>query len=366
MRTQEVVYLRTEKYLEGVFKAIDSAQQEVLIESYIFKKGKLSERLFSKLVEAKKRGVNVKITVDAAGAYGETEELRRFCVTHDFDLKVYHPIFWTDLISNFEFANRRNHRKIFVIDSKIAFVSSINITDSHLEKNEAGFHWKDFGVSVEGPAVQKIIEAFERSRERFRIKNRWSRIVKGFDHNNPELGLLLNDTLFKRREWKQFLQQKIQNANSRIWIASPYVLPEFQIKKLIEAASKRGVDVKLLTSGTSTTDVFFMPWLTSLWYKLSLKVGIEIYEYLPSFFHGKVLVIDDYLSIGSSNMNHRSIFHDLEVEVEVLEQKNKDLVIEEIKKCISESKCITPKDVQEIPLWQFLIAKVLFLFKYWF
>ncbi len=365
MRSHEVVYLNTKELLASVLKSIDSAKEEILIESYIFDEGELSKTLFAKLIEAQKRGVIVKITVDAAGAYGDTQTLRELCTTNNFDLKIYHPIFWTDLISNFEFANRRNHRKMFIFDSKLAYVSSVNITDSHIKKNEEGFTWKDYGISIDGPAVEKLIAAFKRCREKVRIKNRWSKILKGFDHNTPEQGLLLNDTLLKRNEWKKLLQQRIQNATKRIWIASPYILPEYKIQKYFEAASKRGVDVKILTSGSSTSDVFFMPWITSLFYKLSLKIGIEIYEYLPSFFHGKVLVIDDYVSIGSSNMNHRSIFLDLEVEIEVLRQDNKEKVVEDLKKCLSESKCITQENVKDIPLWQLCIARVLYLFKYW-
>jgi len=365
VRTHEVVYLGSEEFIASVLKAIENSQKEILIETYIFDRGKLSEKLFAKLIEAQKRGVVVKLTVDAAGAYGDTKELKEFCSKHNFDLKIYHPIFWTDLISNFEFANRRNHRKMFIFDSTVAYVSSINITDTHFEKNEAGHSWKDYGISIDGPAVEKLILAFRRSREKVRIKNRWTRILKGFDHNDPQLGLLLNDSIVKRNEWKKILQGKIQNATKRIWIASPYVLPEYKIQKFIAAASRRGVDVKVVTSGSSTSDVFFMPWLTSLFYKKGLNIGIEIYEYLPSFFHGKVLVIDDYVSIGSSNMNHRSIFLDLEVEVQVLEQNNKEKLIEDLEKCFAESKCITEEDVEDIPLWKLGIANILYLFKYW-
>lgn len=365
MRLRELVYFNADEYFKGVLNAIDKAEAEVLVESYIFREGSMSAALFSHLRQARLRGVTVKLTIDAAGVYGETDELIQSCKESGFNLRIFHPILWSQLLKSFKFLNRRNHRKLFIIDSRVAFVGSVNITDAHIEKNEKGVAWKDYGISIEGPEVQELKRAFEKSFYKLLDTQRISRILRSFDHLNPKLGILLNDTLVKRREWRQQLIGRIQNASTRIWVANAYILPMFQVQKHLESAARRGVDVRLLTSG-DTSDVFFMPWITSLYYRRNLKAGIEVYEYLPSFFHGKVLVIDDAMSIGSSNLNHRSILHDLEVEVDVLSDENKGLVINDLEKCFSESKHIDTSHIEDFPIWKIAIAKFLYLFKYWF
>ena len=160
------------------------------------------------------------------------------------------------------------------------------------------------------------------------------------------------------------MKSKIENANVRIWLANAYFSPEFKLQICLEEAAKRGVDVRLMTSGNNS-DVFFMPFISRLFYQKSLKAGIKLYEYLPAFFHGKVFFIDDYVTIGSSNFNHRSIFHDLEVDVIVGDLENKNIIKDDLEKCFLSSKRINEDFVQEIPYWQTLIARVLSVFKYW-
>jgi cardiolipin synthase len=365
MRSEETVYFSGKDYFDSLFKAIDLAKTEILIETYIFEKGVLTQKLVEKLKAALHRGVQIKMTVDAAGSYGQIDELEELNKLDSFQLSVFHPILWSDLFNSLKFLNRRIHRKLCIIDSHLAFTGSLNISDVHVVDSDDSKAWKDFGVSFSGADVQELIKAFQKVFYKVKITKKIKRVFFENKKNTQESGLFLNDTRLKRKECYRNLRNQIMKAQKRIWIANAYMLPDFRIQTHLEDAAIRGVDVRLLTSGTGS-DVFFMPWLTRLYYNRGLTCGIKLFEYLPSFFHGKVFLFDDYVSIGTSNLNYRSIFHDLELDVVIQDKENLQKTCTELQKCFDQSAQINTDDLKKIPLWQNLIAKVLSLFKYWF
>jgi cardiolipin synthase len=105
----------------------------------------------------------------------------------------------------------------------------------------------------------------------------------------------------------------IRNARQRIWIASAYFVPNGQLLRALMSAAKRGVDVRILLPRIS--DVRFMPWVSRVFYESLIKYGVEVYEYSPRVLHAKMMLVDETAWIGSSNLNHRSLLHDTELDV---------------------------------------------------
>lgn len=365
MRAQETVYLSGNRYFEDIFAAIDRAKSEILIETYIFSEGEVTRNLLTKLASAAAHGVDIKILVDAAGSYGHTDKLRQFCTQHTIQLKVFHPILWTHLMNTFKFLNQRDHRKLCIVDRQVAFAGSLNLSDVHIQKSGKSKAWKDFGISISGAGVAELLAAFKKKFGRKKIHERLNDAFSKRERNHPRSGVFLNDTLHKRRECYHHLRTLIKQARHRIWLANAYILPELKVQAHLEEAARRGVDVRILTSG-ATNDIFFMPFLTRLLYKRNLMAGVKLFEFLETFFHGKVFVIDDYVSIGSSNFNHRSLFHDLELDVVVTNEQNKAIIVNELERCFLQSKSITEGYLKTIPFWQTLIARMLNIFRYWF
>lgn len=373
MREEEIVYTEGKDYFDALFNAMAKAKEEIILETYIYREGQLTQRLYEAFKSARDRGVRVRITVDGAGAYGATEKLLEFCALNDVQLKIFNPITWKNFVKAFALMNKRNHRKLAVIDSTLAFVSSLNITDAHFGE-DGKRPWKDYGLSFRGNGVAEIIEAFNKAFERDSLGNfprRLSRflrerfISRESQQDIKEDGVILNYSFFRHRESYKNVTSRIRDAKNRIWIGNAYILPELKLHRHLKSAAKRGVDVRLLTSGESS-DVFFMPWLSRLYYKKNIRAGIHQYEYQPSFFHGKVFLADDYVTIGSSNLNHRSIFHDLEVDVVLQDKKNVKLVEEDLEKAFSESKLIRKEDLKKISVIETCLAYFFSLFKYWF
>ncbi len=368
MIKNEKVFLSGDEYFEHVFEAIDNAREEIILETYIYQRGHLTHFLLSKLQTAISRGVKIKILVDGAGSFGETKELEYFCKSNNIEFKIFHPLYWSMPLTSLRYLNRRDHRKICLIDSSLAFVGSLNWSDDHVSSSNAAIKWKDYGMSFEGDACLLLKLAFERIfykktidlkiKQMIRKKSLESQLEDDTKH------IILNNSLLKRQGNYNKLLARIANAKKRIWLANAYIFPEYRMQKQLENAAIRGVDVRLLTSG-SKSDVFFMPWMTQLYYKQYLKAGLILYEYLPAFFHGKIFVIDDFVSVGSSNLNFRSVLHDLEVDVALQSEFCKEKITTDLQECFRDSKLIVEHDWKAIPLWKKLFSRLLYLFKTW-
>ena len=136
----------------------------------------------------------------------------------------------------------------------------------------------------------------------------------------------------------------------------------FLLRKLKEAAHK-GIDVRILLPQHS--DVIFMPWASKAFYYSLLKAGVRIFEYQPSILHAKTLIIDDWFLVGSSNLNHRSLRHDLEVDVNICTSRAKSSLNQQFLLDLAQSKEIFLSDWQKRPWYQNLVGKLILYIKYW-
>ena len=316
-------------YFSELVKAFRNAQQHVQIEMYIFNIDSITRGLLEELVRARARGVRVQILVDGFGSYQSIPDLSGFCSRHDLEFKIYEPfslrqrasrkMLLTYALSLFRLLrklNRRNHRKMVVIDSKWAFVGSMNWTQVHSRKAQGIKAWRDTAVLIEGPEVDILSQAFivdwNRAQKlgdlRFQKK---SPLLKYYD---PRKSLVrLNTGLKERWRLNRDLLRRIRHAQNRVWLTTAYFLPHRSLMHALKKAAQRGVSVQILVPGQ--TDVPFVKLAAfELAHKLSLA-GVQIFEYQASILHAKVMILDDWVTVGSTNLNYRSLFHDLELEV---------------------------------------------------
>jgi cardiolipin synthase A/B len=208
--------------------------------------------------------------------------------------------------------NARNHRKTCLIDDQIAYVGSFNLAQCHISKEEGGQNWRDTAIRLTGVDLSPLKLAFEIAWENRVVKEGVKEI---FHHISQDPIFRLNHSWYRRRILYKNLLKRINQCKERIWITNAYFIPDsFLLKKLKEAA-KRKVDVRILLPRTS--DVLMMPWASTTFYQNLLKAGVRIFEYLPSILHTKTLILDQWMTVGSSNLNHRSLLHDLEIDVNV-------------------------------------------------
>ncbi len=320
---KEEVFHSGDLFFRALLLSIQGAKKSVDFETYILERGLLADRVFLALEAAAGRGVRVRLLLDGAGCsqwnFSQIEDLR----TRGIEVKIYHPLPWQvsgwRFLQSFGFRrllkilgrlNRRNHRKAVVIDEATAFVGGMNVTDKHLSEFYGKDAWRDTSVMVRGDGVSRLVLDFDHLWSRRRAKPRP-------ESHGP---VRLNSGRRARRRLYFDLVQRVFRAERRVWITTPYFVPEPSLARALRFAAWNGVDVRILVPRKN--DVWLVKWIARAFYWILMRYGAKVYEYLPSVLHAKILLIDDWGMVGSSNMNHRSILHDLEVDLELAEAES--------------------------------------------
>jgi len=316
-------------FFQHLETAIASAKQSVDLEFYIFAVDQTGARFFETLERAARRGVVVRLLVDGIGSTGFARNYRERSKAVGIKLRVFHELPWerwwpgrdghperrSTWRRMFRRLNHRNHRKIVVVDGQTAFVGSFNVTKYHRASEMGASAWRDTGVIVEGDGVRVLSSTFEDvwggRLQRLKRKLRRKRLI-----TNPLVRL--NVTGKQRRESYLDLLVRMVGARKRVWITNAYFVPDGSLLRVLSVVAREGVDVRILVPGFS--DVVFIPWVTSAFHFGLLSAGVKIFEYRGSVLHAKTMVIDDWGLIGSSNLNHRSLLHDLEADIVVTDE----------------------------------------------
>lgn len=310
-----------EFYLK-LLQAIADARQTIDFEYYIFNADELGEKFILALGDAAARGVEVRVIIDGLGSALDGVSIAERLFDLGVEVRIYHPLPWltgayrwsrgrvTWLLMFFMLLlniNRRNHRKLCMIDGKQAFVGSQNITVEHLPVAEGGSGWRDYAVELKGAGVHSLAQGFNQL---------WLRQKPRF-HRGFLARHLSNRGLSARRLKNRFVVHSVELAQNRVWLVAAYFAPTARFQRSLLHACRQGVDVRLLLPEQS--DVMLFPRLSSYYFHELLDAGARIFLYQPSVLHAKALLIDDFFILGSSNWNYRSTVHDLELDVVIRE-----------------------------------------------
>lgn len=372
---QEKLFSNGSDYFTHMINDIRSAQSSVDFEVYIFQNSVLGDHMTQALSEAAKRGVKVRVLVDGAGSplWGAT-----YANTIEHaggETRVYHPFPWQlwnysrsiiklPLLLKWIYlllkVNKRNHRKLCIIDQRIAYIGSMNVSPAHLPKELDGQDWRDTAVKIEHTDLTTLSEAFDDAWHHRPIRERIRDAFKAV-RRNPVVRL--NHTWLRRRILYKQLLKRMKQCKHRIWITNAYFVPDGFLLKHLKEAAQRHVDVRILLPQKS--DIVFLPWASSAFYYDLLKSGVKIFEYLPSILHAKTLIIDRWMLIGSSNLNYRSLLHDLEVDVNVRRKESKRELAHLFLADLKKSKEISMADLRKYrPWYQRTIGRIALYLKY--
>jgi cardiolipin synthase len=342
-------------YFESLLHAWSQAKSSIDFETYIFDVDPVGVRVETALIQAARRGVRVRLLVDGIGARAWWEDRSEALIREGVEVRVYHPLVmgevwarlrarltrgqwpWAQLLpqarepkSGYRLSflrrlNRRNHRKVSVIDEQTAFVGSINVSRTHCAEFMGQSAWRDTAVELRGPAISDLRDAFDHAWNRspgrhelsLRPRLKFTFPRRGKSRHSP---VGLNFTRRLRRQHRMKFAERLDRAQTRIYIENAYLAPTSNVSRRLAKAARRGVDVRIIVP--SRSDVWFMLFIARAHYRRLLKAGVRIFEYQPRFLHAKSLVIDDMAVIGSSNLNRRSLLHDLEVDVLLLRSES--------------------------------------------
>lgn len=304
------------QFFPALLAAIDGAQQEVFLESYIYAEDETAARVTAALAAAARRGVAVRIMVDGFGARDMPDRYRAALAAAGAELQVYRPPLWWEPVRGL----RRMHRKITVIDQKLAFVGGINIIDDWNTPHEVPPRY-DYSVRIAGPLVFDVAGATWHlwsivSYAALRRRASRATLPSPAPAGGVRARLLVRDNLAHRRDIEHAYLGAIRGAQSSILLAMAYFLPSTQVYNALAAAARRGVKVRILLQGPS--DHAMLKRASEFLYRRLHLASIDVVEYRKSFLHAKVAVIDGaWATVGSSNLDPFSLLLSREANVEI-------------------------------------------------
>jgi cardiolipin synthase A/B len=295
------------EYFPAMIAAIDAAEREVWLETYIFADDVSGRAVASALARAARRGVTVRVLVDGWGARSYlTPDLERVLTDAGVQVMRYRPE-----VAPWQFRShrmRRLHRKLSHVDGRIAFVGGINVID---DMNTPGHKPPrvDFAVSVRGPLLGSIVQTMQRVWAIVELAQLKTSDVPLFppDIEAEIAGMqtakfVIRDNLRYRRDIERAYMAAIRTSRSEILIATAYFFPGADFRRALIAAVERGVRVTLLLQ--ARVEYRLLHYASRALYGQLLSAGIAIQEYHRSFLHAKVAVIDDnWATVGSSNID---------------------------------------------------------------
>ncbi|MFY8215565.1 MAG: cardiolipin synthase [Chthoniobacterales bacterium] len=303
---------------DAIGSAIDAASESVVFQFFIIRDDGLGKKMQTHLIAALRRGVEVFVTFDQVGSHQLPEsyiedlkaagaQVRRFVTNRQLGTKFR--------------VNFRNHRKLVLVDRKVAFVGGLNVGDEYMGLSPRFGPWRDTFVRLEGPVAHALAIPFA---EDWEFTSKSVPALRGSDIPiRAGEARVFTIPAGPAPVWNvcpATLIEIIRSTRRRLWLASPYFIPDSSLLAAIGHAALRGVDVRLILPQNPD---HLLPWLTSFTFYPKLReAGVRVFRYQTGFMHQKVLLADDSLAVvGSINLDYRSFMLNFELSVGVFDQQ---------------------------------------------
>ena len=304
-----------------MFEDIRKAKSSVHLEYFNFRNDSIASLLFDILREKRKEGVEVRALFDGFGNDSNNRPLKKHHIQSlredSIDIHEFDPV-------RFPWVNHiwpRDHRKIVVIDGHIAYTGGMNVADYYIVGTEQVGEWRDMHCRIEGPVVNELQDIFVRIWQKT-TKEQLSdeKYYRGEEKGNMMVGITNREPNKTNKIMRQFYISALDDAQDSIKIINPYFTLTPSVKKAIKRAIKRGVKVDILVSAKS--DIPLTP--DCVFYNVHklMKKGANIWLYQPGFHHSKIMMVDDkFCTVGSTNLDARSLRFDYEVNALIVDKK---------------------------------------------
>lgn len=309
-----VPYFEGEVAFAAMLDAIASAGSTVHLEIYIWADDGTGRRFRDALAERARAGVRVRVIYDAVGSIALNDSFLAPLRQAGAKVLPYAPLLpWR---KNFGL-NRRDHQKILVVDDRVAFAGGLNLTDEYMPASKGGGDWYDIHARVEGLAVRDLAMLFRRTwiksgGDRFEEPGPATPVLPSGEESSPGIQVFSNVWMRSRSHMRQAYLRAIRRSERSIHIMNAYFIPDRGLRRAFAIAAARGVDLRVIVP--SRSDVPAVAYATRRLYTRLLKSGVRIFEWPGSMMHAKAGVIDDtWSTIGSYNLDKRSLLHNLEV-----------------------------------------------------
>ena len=301
-----------EEKFAAMLEELEKAEKYIFMEYFIIEEGYMWGKILDVLIRKAKEGLDVRVMYDGMCEMSTLPaDYRKLLEKEGIRAKSFSPI--KPILSSQY--NYRDHRKILVIDGKVAFNGGVNLADEYINRSERFGHWKDTAVMLKGEAVKSFtllvlqmwnIGSKEPDYERFINRQTDAPVnAAGFVMpygDSPLDGYKVGEAVY---------MDILNRAESYVHIMTPYLILDGELETALRFAAQRGVDVKMILPGIPDKSLPYA--LAKSHYKALLAAGVKIYEYTPGFVHAKVFVSDDVKAVvGTINLDYRSLYHHFE------------------------------------------------------
>lgn len=333
----------------SIFDGIDAAEEYVLVQFYIVRDDELGRELKLRLIAKAQSGVRVLFLYDEIGSLGlpgsYSQELRSAGV----EIFPFHSRKGSG--NRFQL-NFRNHRKNVVVDGRVAWIGGHNVGDEYLGRDPAFGRWRDTHMRLEGPAVVgaqlAFVEDWRWATDELPDNLIWT--PKRASDGDAQVLIIASGPADEMETASLMYMQAISAASKRIWIASPYFVPDDAIVQALQLAALRGVDVRVLIP--EKTDSTLVTLAAYAFFSDVKSAGVKIHRYQDGFLHGKFMLIDDRAAtVGTANFDNRSFRLNFEITTLVFDKKFASAVEKMFEDDFAASRLMTPDEYDNKPYW---------------
>ena len=356
-----------EKFID-LFADIEKAKHHIHLEYFNFRNDSIANKLFDLLAKKAKEGVEVRAIFDAFGNSSNNQPLKKKHLKEirkrGIEIEPFDPMRFPWINHAFH----RDHRKIAIIDGTIGYTGGMNIADYYINGLPEIGEWRDMHVRIKGDAVALLQNIFldmwnNCTKQQIGGKDYYPQTINQTDTNtqHKEVAIIDRNPKKTKKLMRRAYAKAIESASSNIQIINPYFTPTKIIKKAIKKATAKGVKVEIMISGKS--DIPFSPEASMYIVNKLRKKGADIYIFNDGFHHSKIMMVDSlYCTVGSTNLNSRSLRYDYEVNAFIFNKETTEELITIFKKDQEESTLLTAEIYQKRSPWKKFIGWFAHLF----
>ena len=304
-----------------LFEDIRQAKQSIHLEYFNFRNDSIASLLFDILREKRKEGVEVRAVFDGFGNDSNNQPLKKKHLEklHADSIEIYEfdPI-------RFPWINHvwpRDHRKIVVIDGRIAYTGGMNVADYYVVGSEQVGEWRDMHCRIEGSAVNELQKIFVRFWKKLSKENLTDpKYFQGTKAGNKMVGIVNREPHTSNEITRRFFVNVLDNAKDSVKIINPYFMPTNKVMKALKRCAERGVKMDILIS--AKYDEPLTPDIVMYNMKKLIKRGVNVWRYRPGFHHSKIMMVDGkFCTVGSTNLDARGLRYDYEVNALIMDEE---------------------------------------------
>ncbi|MCG3136863.1 MAG: Major cardiolipin synthase ClsA [Phycisphaerae bacterium] len=342
------IYHEGTRLFEDKLQAIRNATQHIHAEYYILRADQAGHTFVELLCQKAKQGIEVRLLVDAYGSYEAWRLLHKLRASGGKACTFLPIMLWRRRFV----LNLRNHRKILICDGKVAFTGGVNIGDEYLGRSEIFGFWRDTQLKIVGPAVlalQRVfVEDWDFAAQEFISGQKY--FPKPVADGSSRLQIVWSGPDLSHNAIREIFFTVINQVQEQLWISTPYLVPDSALLNSLTNAALRGVEVHIITQG-SPPDSWITYFAARYYWPELINAGVKIYRYEKGMLHAKIMIADRaWASVGSANLDVRSLRLNFEADCLIYSQKDIDELITQFEQDQKDAQLVTSDELTNQPL----------------